>query len=344
MFPCRLLLPTRPEVLVGLLLAVALPWLSSAAERPWIEARSAHFSVQGPLGEKAASDLARQLEVLHSLLAQRIDAEAPEEPTVVLAFRDSRQFRRYSPWPGAAVSAYYVRGSERSYVAVDASLRSERLANVFHEYLHVFAARHFPNMPLWFQEGLAELYSNLKVDPEQVVLGLPHRGHLARLRTQPWLPLRDVLRASPMSAAYGPAEARMFYAQSWLLVHFLGNHQQAGNQLPVLLSAVVGAEEPEVALSRALGQSVAEIEGALRRYSRRGQFDYRRIPRSDSPATAEIHAVDPADRHARLGDLLAERPHPSVARARRHFENALELDPAQRLALEGLARLQQAHD
>lgn len=325
------------------LLVLQVPAVRSA-ERPWVEAQSQHFSVQGPLSEKAATRLASQLEVLHQLLSLRVESPRQEEPTVVLAFRDSQMFQRYSPWPDTAVAAYYARGSERSYVALDATFRRERLANVFHEYLHVFAAQHFPRMPLWFQEGLAELYSNLRIEPREVVVGYPHRGHLELLRSQPWLPLGDVLRATPESAAYGASEARMFYAQSWLLVHFLGNYEQAERRLPAILSTVSRAAEPEEALSRILGQSVEEIEGALRRYSRRGQFSYRRIPRSASPSAVRVSRVDPAAMHARLGDLLAERPQPSVALARRHFESALRLDPSQRLAVEGLARLERLRD
>jgi len=58
----------------------------------------------------------------------------------------------------------------------------------------------------------------------------------------------------------------------------------------------------------------------------------------------QVRALPEAETLARLGDLLAERPKPAISLARLHFERALRLDPGQRLAAEGLARLGLSRD
>ncbi len=318
----------------------ASPVPAQKVARQWTEVRSEHVVVQGPVRERTAVRLARDLEVLHELLEARLLPASPLEPTIVLLFKDPKRFQRYSPWPGSrGVSAYFSRGRQRRYIGVDASLRLSLEPSVFHEYLHAFADQHFRGMPLWFQEGLAELYSNLSIGERELHVGLPIRQHLTLLREH-WLPLEDVLEAQPGGAIYSdPRGGGVFYAQAWLLVHYLAHHGESRERLPKLLSLLASGAPASEAVSRTFGMTLPQLERQLRAYGRRGTLEFLRVPRPEVESSIEVATLTPAEIHARLGDLLSERPEPRLSLARRHFERALSLDPSQRMALRGLQRL-----
>ena len=329
-----------PVTGVFIALSILLSASSAAADSDWIEARSPSFLLQGPVSEPLARELVGKLEILHRLLAERVDA-ADVKPTVVLAFKDHQRFSRYGVSSGnLEIGGYFVRGPQRQYIVIDASQRSRREGSVYHEYLHAFAARNFPRMPLWFQEGVAELYSTLEIDGGVARIGLPSREHLELLERERWLPLPTVLAPESQVVERSALATRLFYAQSWLLVHYLSTHERHASQLAALLERLTVGDDLDRALVSTLGIGPAVLERELRRYgnSRAFRFLHASVEhRGRVPVS--VRRLSRAESLARLGDLLFERPEPRAAQARRHFERALLLDPEQHLARAGLKRL-----
>ncbi len=81
----------------------------------------------------------------------------PTEPITILAFRDEATFRdfarRVDRRPAAAYYGYYIRSARR--IVVNVSTGAGTLA---HELTHALGHFDFPNMPEWFDEGLASLF------------------------------------------------------------------------------------------------------------------------------------------------------------------------------------------
>ncbi len=77
-------------------------------------------------------------------------------------------------------------------------------------------------MPIWLNEGMAEVYSTLKRDGGQIRVGSVPQGRDILLWQKKWLPLAALVALARDSGEYNEKDrAGVFYAQSWLLTHML---------------------------------------------------------------------------------------------------------------------------
>ncbi len=95
-----------------------------------------------------------------------------------------------------------------------------------HEYAHLVDP--LEDAPAWFREGLAEYLSYFEPAPSGRLRPAAPARHLVRLRDSPWLSADKLLSAARGSAAF---QAPTFYAQSWLLVHWLASRGVAPARL-----------------------------------------------------------------------------------------------------------------
>ena len=114
---------------------------------------------------------------------------------------------------------------------------------IVHEYVHVLFDA--PGLPLWLSEGIADYYSTttLSRDRRRVVLGDRIPAHLAQA-SRWWVPLSQVLSV-PRSARLSNDDTDMsFYAESWLLVHYLMRGTPArGAQIARFLDLLAGGRD-----------------------------------------------------------------------------------------------------
>ena len=104
--------------------------------------------------------------------------------------------------------------------------REMMLRTVRHEGLHQYLDRFLPNIPVWFNEGLAEYYEHGHRVAGKLYFGRPSRQHLEVLSKHPPLPLEVFLRL-PARDFYRGGVPR--YAQAWAFMHMLrhgGAHRQ----------------------------------------------------------------------------------------------------------------------
>src|SRR2546426_1249597 len=85
-----------------------------------------------------------------------------------------------------------------------------------------------PNVPVWFNEGIAEYYSTFQTGGNSVKVGLPIEGHVDYLMSHPMIPLRDLFQVDRESPEYNET-GRMgtFHVESWVVVHYLLNGNSA---------------------------------------------------------------------------------------------------------------------
>src|SRR5438105_3680636 len=127
---------TRP------LIALMLLWTAAAAGADtWFEVRSPHFTVVTDAGEKRGREVAMRLEQMRAafgVIVNRDHVNIPI-PVEVVAFRSSKEIRKYSPlFNGKPVelAGYYQPGQDRNYIALDLSANNA-LEATFHEYGHM---------------------------------------------------------------------------------------------------------------------------------------------------------------------------------------------------------------
>jgi tetratricopeptide (TPR) repeat protein len=334
-----------PLALVAVLAAGPVP----PGPSDWTRVRSARFELLSDGGPaealSAAAALARFDRVLERLVPRR--RADPGDPIVVLAFADEGDFSRYAPRQGGeprAVDGFFQGGTARCYIAFN--LRGERADPydaLYHEYAHLALNRFLPAQPAWVAEGLAELYAAWQPAGSQARVGLARPEHLHRLRARGFLSLGDVVRAaytSPLYVREGLSER--FYAQSWLLAHYLVLGRPRGHeQLQHYLESITQGVDGTAAFRTAFGEDPDSLAPRLKAYLEQAALPAAYVTvgadeLADAPR-AEATPVATAELESLLGDMLLHQDRPRDAR--RNLERAVAADPGYVPAREGLAQV-----
>ena len=146
--------------------------------------------------------------------------------------------------------------------------------------------------PTWLNEGIAELYSTLRMQGDKALVGDLIPGRLQALFTEKWIPLSALLSAGQESPFYNEKNrAGGFYAESWALVHMLSLSPEYSPKYSEFLNTVNGGLDSEAALEEVYGKTVPAVEKDLNAYFRGSQFFGRLYPvklasvRENFPAT-----------------------------------------------------------
>lgn len=244
-------------------------------EETWRELRSPNFLMISNASKDTASTVLSRLERFRFTLARVLPHRRLGEglTTQVYGFRDFDSLEPFLPLTGdrsSPVAGYFRSGSFKNVIALDLSAPPEEFENVvFHEYIHLILSLDRFRYPLWFEEGLAEFYAGVGFDRDRAELGLASRGHLLTLSEEPLIPVEALLTADASSAIYRQPEAsRVFYAESWALLHYLVVGRGAAGQarLARLLVRLSMGEDVLEAFGSALERTPEEIEKELGEY------------------------------------------------------------------------------
>jgi tetratricopeptide (TPR) repeat protein len=247
-------------------LAFVLLAVSAAAadKDPWIQVSSAHFEIFTDAGERAGRDIAKHFEQVHSFFYQRFQTGIdPTRKARVLVFRSEKEYERYRPNQFAA--AFYHPGEYRDFIVMNNSAHDWRTTAV-HELTHLMVHQLGIDLPLWLNEGLAELYSNMEPHGAQIMVGRDLPGRMNALATERWLDLPTLLAVTQASPIYNDrSRAGIFYAESWKLVHMLHLHPAYEAHLGDLVRALAKGD-PAGAFQAAYGKSLGEVQADLTQY------------------------------------------------------------------------------
>ena len=133
---------------------------------------------------------------------------------------------------------------------------------------------------MWFEEGFAEYFSTLKSSSKGIEIGEVPIGELQFLRQNgKLLRLSDLVRVNQNSDVYnhnGPLQAA-FYAQSWLLVHYLFDHGLINRAQP-FFSAMAAGVPLDQAILDSFRIKTEKLEQELLVYARGEKFRYFSLP------------------------------------------------------------------
>src|SRR6266853_515776 len=73
---------------------------------------------------------------------------------------------------------------------------------VVHEYIHLLLNHGTAPLPLWFEEGTAEFYSNLEFTRGRLLAGMPIAEHAATLDSGEWLTAAELAAVTRTSRVY----------------------------------------------------------------------------------------------------------------------------------------------
>jgi hypothetical protein len=200
------------------------------------EGQVGHYWIKSDLPPEQANVLARHLNLMYGEYAESlasIPARAPA-PLNVLLFVDRADYeetlrRRYGVDAVATGGMFFVKPAGTALALWTGGLSPRRVRHVLqHEGFHQFAYSRFgTDLPLWVDEGLAELFGSSVVVDGDLLVGQTSALVLDAVRSSvesdrhvPFERMLDMTTAR-WAEAVEAGSAAVLYAQSWSMVHFL---------------------------------------------------------------------------------------------------------------------------
>lgn len=305
---------------VGAVAALVMSAVAAApAQARWLRAESPHFIVYGDTNQSTLTTYVEQLEgfdeFVRIMYGIKDDAVSPRKLAVYLV-ANHRELAR--AWPGAPedIAGYYTAGIDDIYaIAIREStdrggkgdLSTEYRENtVFHEYTHHFMFQYLPHpYPAWLVEGYANYFGSAIIAKTYIDIGKGGFGETYELVNEPWLPLGDIL--SKGADYSNPAKARMFYAEAWLLTHYLLGDPERKKQLGAYLRALADGQDSVAAMTRATGKDPAALTKELKVYLKELKYTHFGLRRPFDAAKATIEVMPPSADALLLESLSLER-------------------------------------
>lgn len=338
-----------PRLVIASLLFFSL----SAAREPgagWNIFRSPHFELLTSADPALAEAALAHLEAVRVQLA---DAEpwlaGPAARTRILAFSSEKEFELYRS--SSQSPAYFASGPEGDLIVLG-RLAKEHWPTLAHEYVHAAIRASGVKLPLWLEEGLAELYS-----------GRPaaRRGKNPRIGPPELLALEN--RPVPAEHLRSAGSSAGFYRQSRLMAHLLRHHPgYAPRWSNLLLTASAGNVFAHVQLLS--GRSQRQIATDATRFTApfpaapaplSSRIDRLTLPESElrwtlavalarlgraRQALEHLDGIDTAPAHALAAKLLLRQNRDAAAP---HLRRAFELGTTDEYAIWQLVCLEQDH-
>jgi Tfp pilus assembly protein PilF len=318
----------------------------AASEKEWAEVRSPHFRIITDGSESAARRVAREFELIRFAMSSvypklRLDSGAP---LLVLCPRDESSLKTLAPqfWKGKGFkpAGFFQHGWDKEYAMVRLDeLRPESYEVVYHEYVHSVMHLNIRWLPLWLDEGLADFHANTRFEKNRIYVGAPS-WRLRILRSRSLIPLSTLLSVTPNSPYYHDEDkADIFYAQSWLLTHYLffGPGMDSGRKLLRFITLLDETEQMK-AFEQVFGDP-KEIEKRLPEYGRTFSMAGGTLntPASTDEKEFKSRRMSVAETEAELGSYHLWSHQRELARPL--IEQALKDDPTLALAHEDMAFL-----
>jgi len=297
-------MPVFARRLAMLLIAAAF-CAASAGQDPWIKITSTNFVLYTTASDGVGRALIRHFEQVRGFFGQAFGESRPNaKPACIIAFGHEKEFEPYRFNESAA--AYFHSGFSHDFIVMSSG-SIEQYPVAVHEFTHMMVHEGGREFPPWFNEGLAELYSNLRPMGNRIMAGQDIPGRMMSLYRQEWIPLAALLAVDHNSPHYNEkTKAGIFYAESWEFVRMLFLHPAYRPRLDALDAALRrggSAADLEAAYHKSLG----EIEADLKSYFRGGEayaMEYNiQLPKAaDAP---EVETGAGMDARLALAELLA---------------------------------------
>jgi hypothetical protein len=264
---------------------------AAAQPSPWLEIHSIHFTVITDAGDKKGREVAVRFEQMRAVFATLLGKDRLHQsvPLTILAFDNDKSYYQLAPLHQGQpieVPGFFVPGDDQDFIVLNLS-EEESWRAVAHDFATMLLTYNYPPAQAWFDEGVEEYFSSIRVDDKQVELGTDpelrpsaNRGSLGGERdsrqpnsftellgAQPWLSLPELF-AMKHDASLGDQGKRnlLFEAESWMVIHYL-LHEQKLPDTGTYFNAVLNEHVPvEDAIQKAYGMSSTQLEQAVKDY------------------------------------------------------------------------------
>src|SRR6185312_8554201 len=269
-------------LLAGISLLTCLPL--HAGEPKWLQTSSSHCLVITDAGSKKGHEIAARFEQMQAVFSQLMMRQKirMSQPIEILALQNPATYGKLAP-QGTTLPAFFLRGEERVFIVVNASVPDSWRA-IEHQFAHYLLDYNYPPTAAWFDEGFAEYFASvyftnknteLGSDPELAWPGQPAYSEqgpglksLTELLNNPvWLNLTDLMQMhNRVVNGHEGTHRTLFYAQSWLLMHYLLNQNKLA-QAGAYFDLVENQRMPMAqAVQQAFGVTPAQLDQQVKDY------------------------------------------------------------------------------
>lgn len=277
-------LPIVPIALCAVLLNSA--FAEKKEPNPWLQINSAHFTVITDAGDKKGREVALRFEQMRAVFASIFNKDhlTQPEPLTILAFKNDDSYYKLAPLHNGQpidVPGFFLPGDDQNFIALNLT-EGEPWRAVAHDFARMMLDDNYPPAQAWFDDGLADYFSSIRVDDAQVQIGgdpvlaratntnsgtstaaRSDKPFTELLNTQPWISLPDLFATRPKS---DDANAALFRAESWMVMHYV-IHEKKLSETGTYLGLVFVQHLPVAdAIEKAYGIPAGHLEQAVKDY------------------------------------------------------------------------------
>lgn len=288
----------------------------------WIEVKTRNFTLYSNAGIGSTRKIAVQLERFRQALGRitRGFELSSDVPTLTFVFKNDAAYVPYKQKDGETmnVSGYFQPRPFRNYITLDSSAGAQPLRVVYHEFFHSVMNNTLGSLPVWLSEGMAEYFSTFKDrdGSASVEVGHPIEGHLYHLGQFGLIDWNEFFATTRDSPTYNEGTRQgSFYAQAWLLTHYLNAEDARSKQLGKYLGLLRAGEDEDEAFVAAFGKPKPAVGAEVERYGKSGSgYVWWDFGEEHGDVEVAMRELEPGEVLFRLGELLAQRGQPEAAR------------------------------
>ena len=299
-----------------LLGSVLLTVAPAASAVQWTRLTTPDFDLYTTAGEKQGRETIIHFERVRTFF-QKVAPErgGPALPVRIVQFSSEEEYHPYRV--NDRSDAYFAPGTPRFYIVMS-DLSERGFGTAVHEYTHLVVQLSGMRLPLWANEGWAEVYSTLRSMKSETAVGDLIAWHLETLKREKWLDFQTLTTVDRSSPDYNEAtRATVFYAESWALMHMLYLSPEYQKRFGAFLLALNSGKSADEACRAAWGKSGDEVFQDLQSYfERKRLFGRAFAAKFDTPAPEPVVTKIPLfDARLILADLSTTIKHRPEAKA-----------------------------
>ncbi len=264
----------------GLMLAIA----GQASAETWLKAQSEHFTLYSNSSEGETRIYIKALEQFRALTLLLLGGDTGVHPRFTLyLLKDREQIRLVRPAFGTMVAGAYFNCTEGDSAYGTEQIKGDliddqdpTLVVLFHEYSHFVMFQHARTYyPPWYIEGFAEYLSTAYPAKDKISIGEDSKWRSWTLTEDRHIPYERVLKPNFGFAgdkSNNGWEVESFYAQSWILTHYMLNDPARTRALNAYFAELAKGGDPVTTFEAKTGIKVKSLHDTLDRYGRNSAY------------------------------------------------------------------------
>jgi hypothetical protein len=265
---------------------MALAWLApGVASAQMRTTETAHYIVHTDVDPELAQDLARRMDSMYDEYARRLVEFAPPQDGKrfeVYIYRRRADYLNFTNNRYPNTGGMFMSGRNTLAAVLEGQGRDALRRTLQHEAFHQFAFTAIgPNLPIWVNEGLAQVFEEGIFNGQQFWLGQVPPRRLRQLEAdmaaRRLLDFPTLLAMSDDQWNEGLADklkAATQYSQAWAMTHFLvfapdadGNPRYRSRLIDMLRAVHTNGAEGMPAFTGAFGDNIAGFQRRFVEYA-----------------------------------------------------------------------------